>query len=195
MLKDEVHWDNGYGAVRTGYYYGKNGAATYTKTGWQKIGGQWFYFMRDGRPMCGWINSGKKTYYIDDEKGLLTGTHAIDGQLYTFNKDGVLTAQIVKQNGWYEAENGWYYFEGGSLVSNGERLIGGKIYFFYDGKMQANCIYGSRYLNKNGQYVTNTWKKLNGYWFYFGADGYRVTGEQTIGGKKYLFDSAGILVE
>ena len=189
----DYSWSDG---LRYGYYYGKNGASDKTVTGWQKIGKKWYYFLKDGRAVSGWITLGKKRYYIDDSEGMLTGAHAIDRQVYIFDKDGALTKQVVKINGWYQASDGsWYYFENGSLISDYQRAIDGKTYYFTGGKLLTDTIYGDWYIDKNGQIAKNKWYKINGKWFYFDSNGRHVTGTRTIGGKTYHFTNYGALIE
>ena len=176
-------------------YYGKTGAADFSKTGWQKINGKWYYFLKNGRIPRGWVHLGKQNYYIDMKQGMLTGTQVIDGQLYTFNSNGALVSQVIKYNGWYEGTDGWYYFESGNLIESGEVIIGGKTYYFRDCKMVANRFYKDRYLNKSGLALKNTWKKIDGKTYYFGADGKYYVGFHKIDGKEYLFDLFGRLIK
>ena len=42
-------------------------------------------------------------------------------------------------------------------------------------------------------YYKSCWKVINGHWYYFGADGYILTGVQTISGKLYYLTEAGKL--
>ena len=126
---------------------------------------------------------------------MVTGPRAIDGQLYIFDKNGVLTKQVVKMEGWYKGPDGWYYYQNGKLTYSYEVCIDGEYYSFMEGKMVTNRMVDGYYYGVDGKRVRNQWKKLEGYWFYFGADGYSVNGEQTIGGKKYLFGFAGNLVK
>lgn len=55
---------------------------------------------------------------------------------------------------------------------------GNKIYYYYKGKM-----------------VKNTWKRYNGYKYYFGANGNAVRGGQRINNVVYVFDEKGRLFE
>lgn len=38
----------------------------------------------------GWLETGKKRYYLDEDGIMQTGTITIDGQKYTFASDGSL---------------------------------------------------------------------------------------------------------
>ena len=126
---------------------------------------------------------------------MLTGTHAVNGQLCTFNSNGALVSMVVKHNGWYEGTDGWYYFRNGYLLEEGEFVIGGKTYYFEDYKMVANAFHGGKYYDKNGQALKNTWKKIGGSKYYFGSDGLSYIGFHKINGKEYLFDVFGRLIK
>ena len=192
MLKDSF-----YGLVDGSYmtYFSKNGGGDTSKTGWQKINGKYYYFLKDGRAAYGWVHLGKQNYYIDMDEGMLTGTHAVNGQLCTFNSNGALVSMVVKHNGWYEGTDGWYYFRNGYLLEEGEFVIGGKTYYFDDYKMVANAFHGGKYYDKNGQALKNTWKKIGGSKYYFGSDGLSYIGFHKINGKEYLFDVFGRLIK
>lgn len=49
------------------------------------------------------------------------------------------------------------------------------------------------YADSEKTYVKGQWKKINSHWYYFNSDGYAVTGIQTIGGKRYYFETSGDL--
>ncbi|MBR0145749.1 MAG: hypothetical protein IJM25_03695 [Eubacterium sp.] len=198
MVANAVVWEKNYfGSVKSidGYYYGKDGAADLSKRGWKKINGKWFYFRKDGKAAGGWLALGGKNYYIDYDNGMVTGVRVINRQIYTFDANGALTGQVVKTNGWYEGADGWYYFQDGKLTEESSLCINGVVYAFSDGKMAANQFAGTSYMDKNGHRVKKQWKKINGKWFYFDENGDYVTGKQTIGGKTYIFNMVGEMME
>ena len=45
------------------------------------------------------------------------------------------------------------------------------------------------YADTGNSYIKSSWKTINNHWYYFGEDGYAVTGLQVIDGKKYIFDN------
>lgn len=45
------------------------------------------------------------------------------------------------------------------------------------------------FITPNGQRVAGTWRLINNVWYYFGTDGYALTGWQYIGDKWYYFDT------
>ena len=79
-------------------------------TGWQKIGGKWYYLKGSGamaegwarvsgawyylRPgsgamATGWAKADGAWYYLGPDGAMFTGTHTINGRVYTFDESGV----------------------------------------------------------------------------------------------------------
>ncbi len=50
---------------------------------------------------------------------------------------------------------------------------------------------GWKFQYLNGTYPKSKWEYIEGFWYYFGSDGYMLTGWQTIGGARYYLESSG----
>ena len=50
-----------------------------------------------------------------------------------------------------------------------------------------------RYRLSTNTFATNQWLRVNGKWYYFGADGIMLTGWQNIGGRYFYFEGSGAL--
>ena len=102
-------------------------------------------------------------------------------------------------DGWKKSKGDWYYYQDGKTVT-GWKEIDGKWYFFgKSGKMEKDAYRQGYYLTKDGSwdgkakvkgwiktdngwwkfqlagkdaYVKNTWKMINGKWYYFQEEGY-----------------------
>ena len=177
-----------------GYYYGsmyltKSGAAATKYTGWKKINGSWFYFLKNGKAQTGWVTVKGYRYYIDSLSGMTVGYRPIDGTLYQFNKKGRLTKIINKKVGWLRAGGSYYYFREGRLVTDLYSIKGKTYLFDYDGRLVENGYSNGYYSNKKGVIIRNKWKKVYGEWKYFGADGQEYRGVHKIGKKIYYFRS------
>ena len=46
-----------------------------------------------------------------------------------------------------------------------------------------------------GSKLTNSWKRINGSWYYFGADGAMTTGWKYVDGYKFYFGTDGKMVQ
>lgn len=189
MITNDFQYDN---ETEAYYLFGADGRAI-TATGWQKADGAWYYVEAGGKLAEGWkqING---TWY-NFEPYMLHDTMQYDYEYkawYAYNASGVSTR--LQGNGWRYVSWGRIYLENGKPVQNDWRQIGGYWYYFYsDGEPyndMVGWINGHYYgFDDEGRMVTNTWMES----YYFGANGKAVTGLQTIGGVKYLFDSEGWL--
>ncbi len=165
------------------YYYGAEGKAS-TNDCVQTIGGKQYLFEGYGQ-----LN--------------INGTSTIDGVIYISDAFGIATK--ASQNGWCKCGDYWYYFENGSKITSKVKKIGSFYFGFdYNGHMYANRLFSMNRYNANGTYIgtgyyyadseghlyINKWKLDNGNWYYFGAEGVRALGWQTIGGTKYFFSTA-----
>ena len=149
------------------YYFNSKG---YRVTGWQKLGGKYYYFIKSSGVMKkGWLKLSGKLYYLDPTTGvrktgwLTVGTR----KYYIVKKTGAV------QKGWLSFGKTRYYMN----PKNGRRCTGwvkikGKMYYFSSksGKMVRGWLKlsdGSRYyLDKSGVRVTG-WRKVSGKWYYF----------------------------
>ena len=174
------------------------------KTGWNQVGGKWYFNNKNGKPVTGWNQLDKKWYYFDDKGVMQTGWQKISGKWY-YLKSGVM------QDGWQQISGKWYYFKNG-VMQTGWQQISGKWYYLKDGVMQTGWqkisgdwyylkggvmqtgmtkISGKTYCFKGGVMQTG-WMKISGKWYYFGTNGVMVTGNKKIGSKTYIFNSSGV---
>lgn len=58
-----------------------------------------------------------------------------------------------------------------------------------------NYLDGSRYEDKNGEFLGGGWHRIGGSWYLFDERGFRLTGWQTVDGKKYYLDGEGKMAE
>lgn len=171
-----------------------------------------YWFDADGKidTKDGWKYDGENYYYVLNGK-LATGKHIINGKEYYLLPSmvtGILTynntlydasgAKINATNGWYSVVNNgkteWYYFKNGDPYSGWF----GK-YYLVNGKMTTglkyNWLFGLRMFDKDGNLCENKWVLFENKWYYAGAGGRVYTGQRTINGKTYWFDSNGVWVK
>ena len=164
-------------------------------SGWQKIDGKWYYFQESY-----WYMYAEGFYWIYNKQTSKT-------ELYFFDENGVM------QTGWINLGDYWYYFKSNGVGAEGWQKLGGKWYYFEDAeactgvmRIEGECYYfGLPYkadgsANPNVGVMATGWVSYDvqvGYgtyetrWFYFKANGVRVTGWQKIGGKWYYFRDNG----
>ena len=155
------------------YYFGKDGAR-YTNQ-FMTQNGKVYYYGSDGamyqdQYYYNWGN----TYYFGKDGARYTDQFLNkDGKVYYFDNDGVMY-----QDRYYKNWGNIYYFgKDGARYTNQFLSKDGRIYYFNDQGIQLH----------------NQFNTVDGNVYYFGKDGAALTGEQTIDGKKYVFNSNGQL--
>lgn len=222
LLNGTWYWVNGNGSLATGwinvggtwYYMGENGAM---KTGWYQVKGVWYYSNGSGAMQTGWLNRGGTWYYLTGSGAMATGWINLGGTWYYLNPGN----GDMMGAGWHLINNKWYYFDGsGAMYSN--RWIG-NYYVGGNGDMLTNTWVGSYWVGADGKWIpnydpdananwvksgntwyyqrpdgsklTNSWKRINGSWYYFGADSAMTTGWKYVDGYKFYFGTDGKMVQ
>lgn len=202
------------------YYFDANGVMQTQRT---KIGNTWYFFGPDGKMRTGFVKYCDTTYYFKANGQMLTGWQTIEGQRYYFNRDGAL------QTGFVQIGKGTYYFDEkrtalGQMLK-GEQRIGDSTYFFNNSGVlqygwqkldyvwrffdpatgaERNVERGAddwrtivlsetetaRSFINNGSSVLKGWQTIEGKRYYFDTDGILWTHEKgwlTIGKNRYYF--------
>ena len=170
------------------YYFGTNGKAL---TGLRKIGKYYYYFGSNGIMVRNrFVTRSGRIYYFGNDGKAYTGTRKVNGETYNFSAKGYLSkgiskingklyffdksGKMVKRAGWYTSDAGNKYCmsEDGSLMT-GYKVFYSGIYYFND---ENGCMY------------RNKWAYANGYKFYFGKDGKRLTDVDSVLGKQDSYE-------
>ena len=72
------------------------------------------------------------------------------------------------------------YLKEGEIVLSSERML-------------DESFKGDHYVSPDGSLAVNTWKKIDGSWYYFGADGNRSRGWTNYGNRWYYMDGNGVM--
>ncbi len=154
----------------------------------------WYYYGSDGKAATGITVIGGKTYIFSDYGYMMKNALYSDGtNAWVVNKDGIATK--LENNKWTYANGEYYYAVNGKAYEHEFATIGGSTYFFDWGGTMADdeeFYYEDNYyraksggkLYRNEWYQRDAWSSFQ----YYGADGARVEGLQTINGKKYYFE-------
>lgn len=154
-------------------------------------------------------------YYLDGEKQCNT-TVNIDGIIYVFDENGLVTEKISveKADGLIKVGDTYIYIEDGELVKGSARVIGKYEYYFdWDGYAVISRVhevwqedaddYVYYCFDKDGHRIKSQGLHTVGYnpyddnrpiIYYVNKNGYAEMGWQTIGGKKYYFSYDGAYV-
>ena len=111
---------------------------SYTRNGWERVGGKWYLFDGAGWMRTGWASVGGSWYYLDPSGAMAEGWRKVGGAWYWLRPGSGAMA-----TGWYQAGGSWYW----SATS---------------GAMEANRWVGNYYLTGSGAMATNTW--VGRYW-------------------------------
>ena len=206
----------GWGNIGGTWYYFQPGNGA-MQVGWVKDGNIWYYMNGSGAMQRGWLNRGGTWYYLTGSGAMATGWINLGGTWYYLNPGN---GDMVGA-GWHLINNKWYYFGGsGAMYSN--RWIG-NYYVGGNGEMLTNTWVGSYWVGADGKWIpnydpdvnanwvksgntwyyqrpdgsklTNSWKRINGSWYYFGADGAMTTGWKYVDGYKFYFGTDGKMVQ
>ena len=167
------------------YYFDENGVRQQSK--WIEDAGKKYYAMPDGAFRVGWLSFGSTYYYCGSDGAIITNRdYAVDGILYTFDKNGVRQVKPgwgeYKGNkyyinpstgfpytGWVSFGRTYYYANSKGIMVSGWQTIDGYRYYFYpDTKIMArNTTIDGTYISDSGKAGKNGWIYENGYKFYY----------------------------
>ena len=148
---------------------------TSKKTGWQKIGGDYYFYNSKGRLICGsfkykgyyyysnsngkrftgWMKRSGNKYYYNRKNGAMFRNRWATGDKYTYYFDN---SGIAIAGKWLTQNGKKYYFLSNSTMAKGWQKIGGYYYYFSKktGVMAKNTWVGKYYVNAKGQRVKSS---------------------------------------
>ena len=169
------------------YYFQDNGLM---KTGKLILNGKTYFLNQDGIRQTGWYKTQLYTYYLNKDGIAVTGWRTIDGKRYFFTHNGVM------KTGWYKTSGHIYYLgPKGNQLTGFRTIDGAKYYLIKDGTVTKGWKRISRkwYYFKSCKAQTG-WLQLGSKRYYLDENGIMVTGNTTIDGISYRFNSKGVLI-
>ena len=198
--------ERGWAKIDEKWYYATD-SGKIIRNKWEKINGSWYRFDESGTMLSktfyndyllktsgamaekDWVQMDEKWYYATDSgKAIRDKWEKINGSWYSFHKDGAMLSSQWKEE---------YYLKDSGAMAQSEWFFDKKFdswfYLKSDGAYAENQWQGSYYLKSYGYMAKNEWifdKSYNA-WYYLKEDGAYVTGNFTINGKDYSFQSNG----
>ena len=198
--------ERGWAKIDEKWYYATD-SGKIIRNKWEKINGSWYRFDESGIMLSktiyndyllktsgamaekDWVHLDEKWYYATDSgKAIRDKWEKINGSWYSFHKDGDMLSSQWKEK---------YYLKDSGAMAQSEWFFDKKydswFYLKSDGSYAENQWQGSYYLKSYGYMAKNEWifdKSYNA-WYYLKEDGVYVTGNFTINGKNYSFQSNG----
>lgn len=198
--------ENSWVKIGDKWYYGDQ-EGKINRDKWAKIDGQWYRFDESGVMLSAtiykdyllktsgamaenaWAKLENNWYYATASGKIIRDKwEKVSGSWYYFNKDGVMLSSQWKEK---------YYLKDSGAMAKSEWIFDEKFkswfYLKSDGTYAENQWVGSYYLKPFGYMAKNEWifdKDYNA-WYYLKEDGAYVTGNFTINGKDYTFQSNG----
>lgn len=182
----------------------KDGGKTYyldpktgiMRTGWVKVGDEWFCFNGSGAMRTGWMKSGGRWYYLNPSDGkMLVGKHRIGNAIYFLVSSGAM------KTGWNKEGSDWYWYDASGAMRTGWLRNGGRWYYLNpgDGKMRTgrykvgNAWYAS---DSSGSMHASRWVLQPEGWYYATGSGALKSGWHRSGGKWYWLqpDKEGLMI-
>lgn len=198
--------ERGWAKIDEKWYYATD-SGKIIRNKWEKINGSWYRFDESGTMLSktiyndyllktsgamaekDWVHLDEKWYYATDSgKAIRDKWEKINGSWYSFHKDGDMLSSQWKEK---------YYLKDSGAMAQSEWFFDKKydswFYLKSDGAYAENQWQGSYYLKSYGYMAKNEWIFDNSYnaWYYLKEDGAYVTGNFTINGKDYSFQSNG----
>ena len=164
--KEEIQvWKLQYadGTFASGKMKTREDGTVYEQVAWEQINGSWYAFDANGYALAGFIQDVEagETFYVDINRGMLTGWQKINEQWYYFQEasDGkkgrMIHSSAMNEIAWEQIHGSWYAFG-----SDGHALSG----FIRDVKAEETF-----YVDINKGMLTGK-QEIDGKWYYFQED-------------------------
>lgn len=135
-----------------------------------------------------WVKHKGKYFYADATGRVKLGTIKVNGKLYHITRTGRLTSYKKSP-----IDKKYYYASKNGVLRTGLQTIGKRKYYFNTktGERQSGTITVGKYtyhFNTQSGYARTGWVKLKNVYYYYNQKCQRLTGFQTINGKRYYLN-------
>ena len=155
----------------SGRWWYRHADGSYTRSGWEYIGGKWYYFDQNGWMVTGWQKVKGSWYYMESNGAMVSsGWKWINSKCYYFDKNGKMAANTWIDGSYVDASGAWVK----------------------DKKQEPDKWIRSSgrwwYRHGDGTYIRSDWEYIGNKWYYFDQNGWMVTGWMTLSSGKYYLN-------
>ena len=176
----------------SGRWWYRHADGSYTKSNWEQIGNQWYYFDKDGWMATGWLKLSDTWYYMNTSGARVSNCWTwVGNSCYYFDEDGKMAADTWIGDYYVNADGVWVpgqkkddqkNDQNGSQNSNQNQT-----------QTKAQWVNTSGrwwYRHADGSYTKSNWEYIDGQWYYFDKDGWMTTGYQAVSGEWYYLQKS-----
>ncbi|MEH7298895.1 hypothetical protein [Neobacillus drentensis] len=159
----------------TWYFFSKQSGAM--QTDWLSDGGKWYFLNKEtGAMQTGWLNDGGKWYFLDKSGAMQTDWVYVGGKWYFLDKkSGAMVTGLLKEG----KSNYILSTSGAWLTGNGWVKDGNDWYYLTKNSANLGWVkYGKTwyYLYPTTGKMVTGWAKVNGVWYFMSQNGAMLTG-------------------
>jgi len=169
----------------SGRWWYRHADGSYTKSNWETIGGQNYYFDKDGWMVTGWLKLNNIWYYLNSSGARVSdGWYWVGNQCYYFDKDGKMASDTWVGEYYVNVSGAW---EAGKKKENNESVQKPE-------QKPAMAPAKAQWVNTSGRWwyrhadgscTKSGWEYIENEWYYFDKDGWMTTGYQNVDGTWY----------
>ena len=177
----------------SGRWWYRHADGSYTKSNWETIGGQNYYFDKDGWMVTGWLKLNNIWYYLNTSGARVSdGWYWVGNQCYYFDKDGKMASDTWVGEYYVNVSGAW---EPGKKKENNESVQKPE-------QKPAMAPAKAQWVNTSGRWwyrhadgscTKSGWEYIENEWYYFDKDGWMTTGYQNVDGTWYYLRKDGAL--
>ena len=169
----------------SGRWWYRHADGSYIKSNWETIGGQNYYFDKDGWMVTGWLKLNNIWYYLNTSGARVSdGWYWVGNQCYYFDKDGKMASDTWVGEYYVNVSGAW---EPGKKKENNESVQKPE-------QKPAMAPAKAQWVNTSGRWwyrhadgscTKSGWEYIENEWYYFDKDGWMTTGYQNVDGTWY----------
>ena len=176
----------------SGRWWYHHADGSYTKSNWEQIGNQWYYFDKDGWMVTGWLKLSDTWYYMNTNGTRVSNCWTwVGNRCYYFDQDGKMAADTWIGDYYVNADGAWVPGKKKDDQKNDQN--GNQNSNQNQAQTKAQWVNTSGrwwYRHSDGSCTKSNWEYIDSQWYYFDKDGWMITGYQAVGGEWYYLQKS-----